>query len=382
MNRRLLSTVVLVILLAGCAYIPGFKKVSEEERLLAEAGSVLADAKTARDRTPDANTERKLTIAQKAFEDKALVAAEQQRKAGQWFQAQAVLDQSLQQLPASKRLLQAKQEIEAERRERLVLSDCRLGAARARYLADKADLLKTRAPLEAKDYLQDWLSRRERSELDQLGEQLRECAGQALASRQLELAEETIVAAGRARGEEFIAIQRTQLESLRKPPPNQAPKRVIKEVREPSVTPQQLIRQQRVALQSAMTRGNLKQAKTALDELRKLEGDTPQLKDLGQSIDEAIAAYIAEVNERASVHYRDRQIEQARDLWQEILNLDPNNAQARVNLDRAERVLKKLEELQGTSPEVPPETGSSNGQVSPSAAKPATPVTAPLGTTP
>lgn len=365
-STLLLLTFLFGSLSTGCAQMQSSWPIKNEDKQLAEARTALSEAKTAREQNSDVSTEHKFDIAQKIFEDKTLAAAQRYRDAGQWFQAQTVIDQSLQQAPTSGRLLNAKAEIEQERGRKLNINDCRLGAARARYLADKSDLLKQRAPLEAKDYLQDWLSRRERNELDQLGEQLRECAEQALKAERLELAEETVNAAGRARGDDFIASQRAELEKRQKPPPQAAPapappppqaaKRPAPVREAPAENPQKKIRQLRVALQSAMTRGNLKQAKTALSELRRLEGDTPQLKDLGQSIDEAIAAYIAELNERASIHYRDRQIEQARDLWQEILELDPNNAQARTNLERAERVLKKLEELQGTTPETVPDS--------------------------
>jgi len=104
-----------------------------------------------------------------------------------------------------------------------------------------------------------------------------------------------------------------------------------------------------------MTRGDLRQAKANLEELRKLEGDTPQLQELDESINAAIAAYIAETHEQANELYRGRQIVQARALWQKILEIDPQDTQARANLERADRVLKKLDELQGNTQEVQPD---------------------------
>jgi uncharacterized protein YmfQ (DUF2313 family) len=117
---------------------------------------------------------------------------------------------------------------------------------------------------------------------------------------------------------------------------------------------QQRIRKLRIALQSAMTRGDLREAKQRIAELRQLEGDSPQLLELDKAVSGAIAAYINETHERANALYREQQIEAARDLWQKILELDPEDLQARANLERAERVLKKLEELQGGTPETAP----------------------------
>jgi tetratricopeptide (TPR) repeat protein len=260
-------------------------------------------------------------------------------------------------MPDSTRLKNMHQDIETERTLYIRLSDCRIGAARARFLVEKSALLQARAPLEAKDFLQDWQIRRERQELDQLAIQLRDCAIQALAEKRLPLAEETLNAAALIQTEDFISEERKLLELLKNPPSIvvEKPPAAKPPVKKPAVdTTLQKAGKARMALQSAMTRGDLRQAKTSLVELRELEGNSPQLEELNQSINDAIAAYIVETHEKANALYRAQQIVQARDLWKIILELDPNATQARVNLDRAERVLKKLEELQGTTTDVQP----------------------------
>ncbi|MDX5409181.1 MAG: hypothetical protein LPJ94_03050 [Thauera sp.] len=338
-------------LLSGCGVLPQLG--SPDEHPLREALQEYTSAKTESQRKDDPAAQEKLEQARKTYEETALAAALARRDQGELFQARQVLDTALEQMPDNQVLLDARQTIESRRTSLLRINDCRLGAARTEYLMDKAELLQQRGPLDMKDYLQDWQVRRERQELDQLATQLRDCAIQALADRQLALAEDTIAAARRVRGEEFVAEELRQLAALKNPqttvsaPKKAAPKRPAE------LTPQQKIRQARVALQSAMTRGDLRQAKTQLTELRRLEGETPQLVELDTAVSEAIAAYIADTHEQANALYRDRQIVQARDLWQKILELDPDDTQARANLERAERVLKKLEELQGISAEPP-----------------------------
>lgn len=363
--RTLLYLVVLTgSLLSGCGGLPQFG-LSTEERSLRDALQEYTSAMTAGQRNADPAAQEKLAQARKAYEDTTLAAATQRRDQGELFQARQVLDTALEQVPDSQPLLAAREAIEAQRSTLLRINDCRLGAARANYLVDKSALLQLRAPLDMKDYLQDWKARRESEELDQLAVQLRDCATQALADRQLDLAEATLTAATRIHGEDPLADELRQLAQLNDPTPpveepvvqKPPPKRPIE------VTPQQKIRQARVNLQSAMTRGDLRQAKALLVELRRLEGETPQLVELDQSVSEAIAAYIADAHEQANVLYRGRQIVQARDLWQKILELDPEDIQARANLERAERVLKKLDELQGITSETP----------APAAASPATP---------
>jgi tetratricopeptide (TPR) repeat protein len=343
-------------LLSGCGVFPQLGP--PEERPLREAQQEYASAKTDSQLKSDPAAQEKLAQARKTYEDTALAAATQRRDQGELFQAQQILDAAIQEMPDSQALLDARQTIEIRRTNLLRINDCRLGAARADYLMNKAELLQVRAPLETRDYMQDWQVRREREEVELLAAQLRDCAIQALNDRHLGLADDTLAAARRIHGEEFVAEELRRLAQLKNPQPRPrrdgaetkkaAPKQVSAEV-----TPQQKIRTARTRLQSAMTRGDLREAKELLTELRRLEGETPQLVELDRAVSEAIAAYIADTHEQANTLYRDRQIVQARDLWQKILELDPEDTQARANLERAERVLKKLEELQGLSAEPP-----------------------------
>lgn len=335
-------------LLSGCALLQ--KPAHPEDTRLNTALEEYTSAKSAHE--ADGTTREQLTRARLSYIDAALDAAAQHQRAGEWYLARHLLDEALKQAPDSQQLSEAHARVEGELAARLRGNDCRFGAARARFLADKAALLEQRAPLESEDYLQDWKTTHEREELEQLAVQLRDCASTALDDNQPAVAEETLAVAARIKGEAFIADERRRLQQLSKPAA--AAKSAVQKSKRPVDTPQQRIRKARIALQSAITRGDLRQAKMRIGELRRLEGDTPQLLELDKAVSEAIAAYIAETHARANALYRGQQIEQARDLWQKILELDPEDVQARANLERAERVLKKLEELQGGAPESAP----------------------------
>lgn len=377
-------------LLAGCNLLP--PQLRPEDARLREALEEYTSAKAASERgKADTGVQQQLTEKRSAFETAALETAAQRRMEGALYESRKILDTALEQVPDSAPLLEAREEIEDERNARLRINDCRLGAARARFLTDKADLLQTRAPLESKDFLTDWKTRREQEELSQLAVQLRDCGSFALFEERLDLAEETLAMAARINGPEFVAEEQAQLTQLKNPPPvaQPAPPKPKAKKRKAAETTQQKLQRTRLALQSAITRGDLRQAQTEIAELRKLEGDTPQLVALDRSINDAITSYISDAHERANALYRDRQIEQARDIWQRILELDPNDTQARANLERAERVLKKLEELQGITPEAEPAPAAPEttapattapGMIAPSATVPAT--TAPTTTAP
>lgn len=139
-------------LLSGCGVLP--QPGSPEERSLREALQEYTSAKTKSQRNGgDPVVQEQLAQARKSYEDKALDAAIQRRDQGDLFQARQMLDMSLEQMPDSQRLLEARQAIEDRRTALLRINDCRLGASRARYLTDKAALMQLRSPLDMKDYL-------------------------------------------------------------------------------------------------------------------------------------------------------------------------------------------------------------------------------------
>ena len=353
----------LIALLAGCCTLAGCQLLNPQsspaDARVKEALQEYTSAKEALERSKaDPGAQRQMSSARTALVTTALEAAKRSQREGELYEARTVLDAAIEQVPDNSALNTLHEEIENDRGTRLRINDCRIAAARARYLADKSDLAGVRAPLEAKDFLQDWQSRRETEELSLLAAQLRDCGNFALNEQQVDLAEETLTIAARIGGPDSVAEEQAQLQQLKNPPKVAKPKPPKPKVqRTAEQVAQQKLRRTRLALQSAITRGDLRQARGDIAELRKLEGDSPQLLALDRSINTAITAYITDAHERANTLYRDREIEQARDIWQRILELDPNDIQARANLERAERVLKKLEELQGIT-QVPAPTSA------------------------
>lgn len=342
-------------LLAGCCLLAGCQLIAPQQApadaRMQEALQEYSDAKEALERgTADRGAQRQMSSARQTLVVTALQTAERHQREGALYQARSALDAALEQVPDSRALSTAREEVEAERGTRLRINDCRIASARARYLADKSDLAQARAPLQAKDFLQDWQSRRETEELSSLAAQLRDCGNFALNEQRIDLADETLSVAARIGGADLVAEEQAQLQQLKNPPKVVQPQPKPKVKRSAEQIAQQKLRRTRLALQSAITRGDLRQARSDVAELRKLEGDSEQLLALDRSIGTAITAYITDAHERANTLYRDRRIEQARDIWQRILELDPNDMQARTNLERAERVLKKLDELQGIAP--------------------------------
>jgi len=109
-----------------------------------------------------------------------------------------------------------------------------------------------------------------------------------------------------------------------------------------SLSPKQL----ESRLRDEIAREDLQQGYATLASLQKVS-ETPELcgeyrNQLDRIRERLIAAYLDD----AAAHYRGGRITRARETWLKVLELDPDNQTARDKIARADRVLKKLHDLQ------------------------------------
>lgn len=88
------------------------------------------------------------------------------------------------------------------------------------------------------------------------------------------------------------------------------------------------------------------EARESLAELEKLDADEALLKKERQRLEPEIQREKERLYSNGVVTYSRGQYENAAKLWRQVLKLDPDHEQARESLERAERVLEKLKELQ------------------------------------
>ena len=91
--------------------------------------------------------------------------------------------------------------------------------------------------------------------------------------------------------------------------------------------------------------GNLIEARQLISRLDAKERNNPELlqleRELERSINYTIQGYYAEANR----HYADGDFQEAIILWEQVLQYDPDNAIAIKNINRAQKVIKKLSHL-------------------------------------
>lgn len=96
----------------------------------------------------------------------------------------------------------------------------------------------------------------------------------------------------------------------------------------------------------SLARGNLKSARSQFEQLRKFGPGSIEMDALQKSLDAAIRSKVKGIIIRGGELYSNGNIKQARDLWQSALEIDPENANVKRRIARANQVLHKLKELQ------------------------------------
>lgn len=88
-------------------------------------------------------------------------------------------------------------------------------------------------------------------------------------------------------------------------------------------------------------------ARSHLNILQQTDSRNPRWKKLGKSLEQATTREVERLFDNGVSTYSRGNYEQAAALWLKALELDPDHKQAKESLDRAQRVLNKLEELKG-----------------------------------
>ncbi len=89
----------------------------------------------------------------------------------------------------------------------------------------------------------------------------------------------------------------------------------------------------------------LSSAKTNLDKLNKSMPDNEKVKQLNKEFNKKLPGHVEALLNRGRQLYINGKIEQARNIWIKARKLDPKNEEINKNIERADRVLGRLDEL-------------------------------------
>lgn len=103
-------------------------------------------------------------------------------------------------------------------------------------------------------------------------------------------------------------------------------------------------------LSDALARGDLGTAEKLLGQMKQLKEKPERIRELQAALNKAIKTQVDALMLRGNQLYKNGQIELARTTWLKALKLQPDNRQLKQNIARAEKVLKRLQELKSKEP--------------------------------
>ena len=350
--QKPISALVLAtaLLLAGCANILTSRPGSDAQiqRWIEQQRYGMALQALERRATREPTKENRTWLARvKAlaadYDAKLAATAMRQQARGQWKEAFATVDQALRNYPKGPKLLQTRTALRQQQTKRLDQLETDLLFAKAEWLKHSAPLYRELAATDPDDLETAWKAQQMEHQKRDSAERLLHLGNKALNHRQYELARHALELADQlhSTGETRQALAR-----LHHVLGQQAAKKRARARQAQTRQRNEQTRRLMAEVHQAIINADLNRARDKLAELTAIEGNDPQLDELAQALDQAIAAKVAELTAQGNTLYTHGKIRDAKRTWESALELDPGNQHLRSRIERAERVLNKLQKLQ------------------------------------
>jgi tetratricopeptide (TPR) repeat protein len=348
-----ICTIVFLLLLGGCAALaPLVDDTEERVEELTEAGEygrALATLDRLIERDPDneALQSHRADLRRRAdrFEQAILIEAAAYLRVEDWASARERYEHGLNVLPDSEALRAAHEAFETDRQHHVRALRVRLLLARAHSLIRERPMyeeLHRISPGSSRAHRQYQRVEREAREL---AAELRDLGETALAADDPLLAVEALTLAHALSPVQESAERLTEAEAARQARLGMLQ---IHPIAEPdgdgtwTAQDQSLLER----YHNAFRAGDLALARHLLDDLSRRHPDNVELSRERPVLSRAIDTHVSAGLERGLRLYAHGRIKEALDIWRPLRALAPENRELETHVERAERVLKRLEALQ------------------------------------
>jgi tetratricopeptide (TPR) repeat protein len=348
------ATLLLLSLLAGCSHI-GTIRLGEdrpedlnslmETRQYERAEQLLNDFPYLD--TPGQREHLHGRIAE--YEQAAIVEAQALESGGNLYNALEVIDTALVDLPHSsvlndyRRTLANKREIRLRdyQREKLI--------SRAEYIVQQQQLYAEQSNLEAPGFGRRWTNTLHQQEASGLVDELQECGHTSLLEDDLVTADRCLQLARSIDESPDVQValssladkQDSQRDNIEK---KEQVKRVNKEKKQ-AIKRRNRTQELLASTGKALETNDLLAARGSFSKIPAGERRTPAVADMQARLDQAIDPVVTELLDKGDRLYRADKVDRAISSWGVALELDPDNSGIRERLERANKVLARLEEL-------------------------------------
>jgi tetratricopeptide (TPR) repeat protein len=353
MKRQLFLAFLLVsqLLLGGCAYLSSYSADLPDkiDTLIQqqEYGEALQLLEYARPSHAEYNRlmqqKKRIEKLVPKYERQTIQKADKLTRQGQWHQAQLTYDKALKNLPQSDNLQKAQQEFLTKRDNYLKQLELSLLLNRANWLIKNAPTQKEIVRVLPNDYKRYDELRNYPDMVDEAADQLVDCVQSALDAGNYNLAETCLKLA------ESIGSKNIDKKQLA------VAKKKLAKARNTEVKRQNDITRALIAeLKQGYSQDNLKRARHQLNVLKKQNSRNRTSIKLRKELNKRYRQGIDQKITAGRRLYSSGKIQEALDVWHSLLKIDPDNQKLQGHIDRAERVLEKLERLSNEGAVVQP----------------------------
>ncbi len=347
MNRlKLVALAIFIGISPGCVYLDArsFNLLERVDALVAtqqyeRAKVILSNVSTSHPDYPQVPALSKDIDKQAAaYEQLVLIKGEKLEQQGQWYLAQREYQQALKNLPESAKLQAVDQALELKRENRVEVLELDL-------LISQGELLKQNLAIQEEISLitpSSWLkeSRREalQKESKNLADELGRHGKLALERGELQRAAQVLEVAIQLHSSP--AIEKTREALVKKQ------KAVANQQQQSRTQSRKYMRNKLFAsLQQAMDQNQLGKASLFVTRLKLLGKLNVKEQQLAQQLELRVHKQVEDGMTQGVEYYGQGQYQQAIASWQSVLELEPDNKLAAEHIERAERILEKLQRL-------------------------------------
>jgi len=267
-----------------------------------------------------------------------------------------LLSSALQKVPHSKSLRELRNSIEPERVKQLQTNEQEQLIARGRYLLDQQKLYREQANLESPTLGQRWEHKRNLKEARSLAETLLTEGQQALDKNQTALAKTCLQLSQQLNktpdADALLAYIQTT-EDAHKQVALQETKRAKKKasIKKAKNRKQEKLDDRKktaillVEAQQALDKNDLQAARAAVMQIPASALTDSEVLAIRNDLDRAVDVRVKKLMATGDAQYRADNVLQAVRTWTEALSLAPDNRYLRDRVERANKVLARLEEL-------------------------------------
>lgn len=343
---RLFVLLSLVQFLWACAQLPFFQQdmTAQVDSWVAnqEYGKALGAFRFISEQNPDYARlkAKKAEVLSKAgaYEVRVVREAERLVKRGQWEAALDSYQQALRNYPDGQRLQQGFKALKHQQEVRLDELQLELTLARAKALEQHLPVLNDIVEVSANDWQASHNLRKHRREAADITRRLTVIGASALDRGDIALAKRTLPIASRLHpnSETEAANQRLERALIKQT----RRKRAVAQRRESDK-----LQKLTVAFEEAFEAGDLPLAQRLMARLEGMEKNNAQIQQYRKQLNMAIETQVRTYMNEGIAYYSQGHFEKAIASWTNVSEIEPDNEQAQIHIERAERVLQKLREL-------------------------------------